>query len=116
SLVGPTLLGSLNGKKIKIGLLKNISKMVGTLSGNAPAPPLDLDLIYHITLTGEELRQGKWIQVAVLNDEQKQQLLKVKIPGGSSCGRKLRLKGKGRSNGRGKRGDLYLRIEASSEK
>jgi len=116
SLVGPILRGSVNGKKIKSGLLKNISKMVGTLSGNAPAPPPDLDLIYHITLSGEELRQGKWIQVVVLNDEQKQQLLKVKIPGGSSSGRKLRLKGKGRSNGRGKRGDLYLRLEVSSEK
>lgn len=116
SLVGPTLLGSVNGKKIKSGLFKNISNMVATLSGNAPVPSFDLDLIYHIALSGEELRLGKWIQVAVLDDEQKQQLLKVKIPGGSSSGRRLRLQGKGRSNGRGERGDLYLRIEASSEK
>ncbi len=119
SLIGPVLLGSLSGQKGP-GLLKNIGVAVGTLfrgpsSSPTPAAPVDLDIVYHIPVSAEELRQGKWVQVAVISGQKEQQILKVKIPGGSSFGRKLRVKGRGRQDGSGRQGDLFLLIEAGSE-
>lgn len=117
SMVGPALVGSLAGNK-KSGLLKNIGQAVSSLvsgSSSSPAAPLsvDLDIIYHISVSAEELRQDKWVQVAVTNGQKKQQIIKVKIPAGSSFGRKLRLRGKGRQDGSGRQGDLFLQIEES---
>lgn len=119
SLIGPALLGSFTGKNSKKGMLKNVGQAVGSFFGGtapaaAPASTVDLDIIYHIPVTAEEVHQGKWVQVAVTNDRQDQQILKVKIPGGSSFGQKLRLKGKGREDGGGRQGDLFLVIEESS--
>ncbi len=120
SMVGPALLGSLAGRNIKGGLLKNIGGAVSSLLGGsspapAPAAAVDLDIIYHIPVSGEELRQGKWVQVAVTNNQQDQQVLKVKIPAGTTFGRKLRVKGKGRQDGSGRQGDLFLMIEENPD-
>ncbi|MEN8257873.1 MAG: DnaJ domain-containing protein [Thermodesulfobacteriota bacterium] len=119
SLMGPALLNSLSGKKGS-GLLNNIGRAVGSLlsgsaSSPAPARPVDLDITYHIPVNAEELRQGKWVQVAVTNDFDEQKVLKVRIPGGSSFGGKLRVKGKGKKGDAGGRGDLFLVIERSSD-
>ncbi len=119
SLLGPALLNSLSGKKGG-GLLGSIGKAVGSLLGgssSAPSPVQkdDLDITYHIPVSGEELRQGKWVQVAVSNDLGRQEVLKVKIPAGSSFGKKLRVKGKGRKDGSGRCGDLFLIVENVSD-
>lgn len=118
SLVGPALLGSLSGKKGGGGLLGNIGRAVGSLLSGASSPPasgkpVDLDIIYHIPVSAEELQQGKWVQVVVVSEANSQQVLKVKIPKGSSSGQRLRVKGKGRSDDRGRQGDLFLLIEKS---
>lgn len=120
SLVGPALLASLTGNKTKRGLLQHIGQAVGSLlhGSTGPQPSAaahDLDIIYHIPISSEELQQGKWVQVAVNNDQDDQQVLKVKIPSGSSYGRKLRVRGKGRRDGSGRQGDLYLQVEACAE-
>lgn len=119
SLVGPALLGALSSKKGG-DLLGTIGKAVGSLLNGSssqapPAPDTDLDITYHIPVSAEELDQGKWVQVAVTNDSKQPEILKVKIPSGSSFGQKLRVKGKGKEDGRGRRGDLYLEIEDGTD-
>lgn len=120
SLVGPALLGSLTSPQKKgRGLLAGIGRAVGSLLGQSPAPVpsqagSDLDITYHIPVAAAELQQGKWVQVAVVNDDDEQELLKVKIPAGSSFGQKLRVRGKGR-RGANRRGDLFLSLESSQE-
>jgi len=66
------------------------------------------DTTYHTPLTPRELNLGKTIQVVVYGDTG-EQTLRVKIPPGSTVGRKLRIKGKGRPGPYG-RGDLYLNL------
>ncbi|MBU0679786.1 MAG: DnaJ domain-containing protein [Proteobacteria bacterium] len=116
SLMGPALVKSLTGKSAKKGLLHHVGQTVGsllkgTVAPTSPSSAVDLDILYHIGLSAEELGQGKWVQVAVGHDQQKQHVLKVKIPSGSSVGQKLRVRGKGRSDGSGRQGDLYLQLE-----
>ncbi len=120
SVVGPALVGSLAGQKTKNGLLHTVGRAVRTLfdgssAQQSSASSSDLDIIYHIPVSSQELRQGKWVQVAVNHDQDKHRLLKVKIPGGSSFGQKLRVKSKGREDENGTRGDLYLQIEENSD-
>jgi curved DNA-binding protein len=119
SLMGPALLNSISSKKGS-GLLNNIGKVVRSLLSGSPSSPapskaVDLDITYHIPVSADELRQGKWVQVAVTNELNEQEVLKVKIPAGSSFGGKLRVKGKGKKEGGGRRGDLFLVIEKSQD-
>lgn len=131
SLAGPALLKSagksLEGEKSE-SLLKNMSKTFGSLLGGAapqeeplkraaqqqePVPPAPEtgadDLTYLMHLTGEELKQGKVVQV-VSQGPDGQEMLRVKIPPGSRSGTKLRLRGRGKTGPDG-RGDLYLQLE-----
>lgn len=119
SIAGPALLrsagSSLGGKN---SLLTNLGNAVGTLLGGSRQhePPAEQkqktsedDLTYLTSLTTEELQQGKTIQV-VAQGPDGQEMLKVKIPPNSRSGSRLRLRGKGRINDKG-RGDLYLQLK-----
>jgi DnaJ-class molecular chaperone len=123
SLAGPMI--SRAAKRTASGnssLLKSVSSSVGSMLGmgqkknsatNAASPELrrqlkQYDTTYRTPLTAEELKRGKTIQVIVYGDSG-EQTLKIKIPQGSSVGKKLRIKGKGRPGPYG-RGDLYLNL------
>jgi curved DNA-binding protein CbpA len=123
SLARPLLAGaarkSLSGKS---AVLRSFGNAVGTMLGIAkgghgqganqsgPSHPHvpELDTTYHTSLTDNELQRGKTIQVLVYGEEG-EQTLKVRIPPGSKDGQKLRIRGKGRPDARG-RGDLYLHL------
>lgn len=113
SLAGPSLLGAAKKGLLsgKTPLLKTVGSAIGSLLGRGDdnhevSKGKSTDTIYHIPLSGDELRQGKWIQVAI-NGEKGQELLRVKIPAGSKNGQKLRVPGKGQPGPHG-RGDLFL--------
>jgi len=123
SLAGPMI--SKATRKTTSGnssLLKSVSSSVGSIlrSGQKKSPPAKIagpelrkqlkrhDTTYYTPLTVEELRRGKTIQVVVYGNTG-EQTLKVKIPPGSTVGKKLRIRGKGRPGPYG-RGDLYLNL------
>ena len=121
SLVGPALLNSA-GKQLsgKNTLLKNVGNKIGSLLGGgqsqtapSPAPeqpPSSDDITYMLTLSADELKRGKTVQV-VTEGPDGQEMLKVKIPPDSTVGSRLRLRGKGRV-GNGGRGDLFLKLQS----
>jgi DnaJ-class molecular chaperone len=74
-----------------------------------PTQASPLDITYLTSLSDEELRQGKTIQV-VTEGPDGQEMLKVKIPPNSRPGGRLRLRGRGRVGAEG-RGDLYLQLD-----
>ncbi|PLX48351.1 MAG: hypothetical protein C0613_11340 [Desulfobulbaceae bacterium] len=124
SLVGPAVLGTLKSQGKAAGqgggLVGGLARGFGSLlSGRSTAPASarhdDLHIVYHIPVSARELQDGKWVQVAVVNERQEQELLKVKIPPGSCHGRKLRLKGKGRMVGSARRGDLFLILDKPAD-
>ena len=121
SLAGPALLKSagknLEDKKTN-SLLQNVGRTFGSLLGGPkeqeepvmqPQERGTDDLTYLMRLTGEELEQGKSVQV-VSQGPDGQEMLRVKIPPGSRSGTKLRLRGRGNAGPDG-RGDLYLQLE-----
>ena len=86
--------------------LKNLLNIKST---PASLPSSAFDTIYHIPLSPDELKKGKWLQVA-LDCGSDAQMIKVKVPAESNPGSKLRVKGKGRPSPDGP-GDLYLLLE-----
>lgn len=121
TLLGPALMNSA-GKQIsgKNSLLKNVSSTIGSLLGGAreqttpPTAPEEKqrspeDITYMMSLTAEELTQGKTVQV-VTEGPEGQEMLRVKIPPHSKPGSKLRLRGKGKA-GKDGRGNLYLQLQ-----
>jgi curved DNA-binding protein len=64
------------------------------------------DLIVHLPLAPWEAALGTRVAVATPGGD-----AKVKVPPGSSTGRRLRLKGRGMPNRRGAAGDLYAEVE-----
>lgn len=120
SLAGPALFRSAN-KELgnRKSLLRDMTAKIGSLLGGASPPaeearptPQEVsadDVTYLMRLSGEELQQGKTVQV-VAEGPDGQEMLKVRIPPGSRAGTKLRLTGRGRSGEHG-RGDLYLKLE-----
>jgi curved DNA-binding protein len=114
SLAGPTLLNVAKKGLLsaKMPLMKKVGNAVSSMltgkncATNVSTPKNVTDTTYHIPLSANELRQGKWIQVAI-NGDKGQELLRVKIPAGSKAGQKLRVPGKGRPGPAG-RGDLFL--------
>lgn len=114
SMAGPTLLKSAKNKKLggSSSVVKTIGKTIGNLltgkTREEPMPVVGEDITYDTHLTGEELQQGKMIQMVVTGDSGKE-TLRIKVPAGSKSGQKLRVRGKG-GEGPGGRGDLYLRL------
>ena len=123
SLAGPML--SRAARKTTSGnssLLKSVGSSIGSILGSTEnkssqtkttSPDLRKqlerhDTTYYTPLTAEEMKQGKTVQVVVYGNSG-EQTLKVKIPPGSTIGRKLRIRGKGRPGPYG-RGDLYLNL------
>lgn len=95
------------------GIFEKIGHSVGNMLGMRRKPEnssagFPSDIVYKTPVSENELRRGKWTEV-VTYGEKGREVLKVKIPGGSRYGQKLRLRGKGRKNSGG-RGDLYLEL------
>ena len=129
SIAGPALLKSAAaGRRNPKSLLGQVGSAVGALLGRAgggvdkqtpaaaqrdmedePTQASPLDITYLTSLSDEELRQGKTIQV-VTEGPDGQEMLKVKIPPNSRPGGRLRLRGRGRVGAEG-RGDLYLQLD-----
>lgn len=64
------------------------------------------DLYYDLSLAPWEAVLGGQFDVPTLNGR-----VRVKLPKGSSAKRKLRIKGKGLPDGKGRSGDLYVQLE-----
>lgn len=64
------------------------------------------DLHTDVAVAPWEAALGADVEVQTLNGRRK-----VKVPAGSSCGRKLRLRGQGMPNPRGQSGDLYAHVQ-----
>jgi len=64
------------------------------------------DLHFDLPLTIQEALLGATVAVPTLDEE-----LELKIPAGSSSGRRLRLRGQGLPEGKGRRGDLYAVLQ-----
>jgi hypothetical protein len=69
----------------------------------------NLDLEGEITITGREAQQGTRKMISIPQGRRKRTVM-VTIPPGVNDGTRLRLKGLGREDGEGNRGDLYLEI------
>ena len=91
--------------------------------GRGDGPPGDLFLRVHLKphprfrVTGDDLSTdlpvspweaalGATVEVKTLDGS-----ARVKVPAGSSCGRRLRLRGEGMPRGGGERGDLYAEVK-----
>lgn len=117
SLAGSSLLKGVKQKlPPKETMMKSLGRKVGSfINGgqkkeSAPAQPqLGYDITYTISLSSDELRDGKVVQLQTKVADKLQQL-KIKVPAGSRVGQKLRLKGKGNMGPDGP-GDLYLQIQ-----
>jgi curved DNA-binding protein len=97
------------------GLLKRLGKKIGNLllasqkqlpAGRQNTTLRPQDLTYNLIIPTTEAERGTWITISI-DRGRGQEKLKVRIPPGTSSGRRLRLKGKGRADGNG---DLYLTV------
>jgi curved DNA-binding protein len=65
------------------------------------------DLFTDLPVTAPEAALGADVELETLTGD----TTRVKVPAGSSCGRKLRLKGQGMPGPRGEQGDLYANVK-----
>ncbi len=70
-----------------------------------------LDLLIDIPITIAEAGFGATVKVPLLKGS-----IELKVPPGASSGRKLRVKGKGLTNAKGRSGDFYAVIQIVAEK
>ncbi|MFC1895317.1 DnaJ domain-containing protein [Thermodesulfobacteriota bacterium] len=97
------------------GLLKRLGRKLRRLLGIGQPHALvtsgeaSEDVVYHLTVTAEEARKGKQVDIA-FNHLGKRERLRVRIPAGTRDGMKLRFRGKGRVAA-GTRGDAYLVLD-----
>ncbi len=92
--------------KIKpIDFIKKVKEKInGYLNFKKDYLPKPKDTFYKLTLKEKEIREDKWVKIAI-NKENKTEILRVKVPAGIQSGKQLRIKGKGSGGG-----DLYLII------
>lgn len=119
SLAGSSLLqGVKKSLPPKETVMKSLGRKVGSFlqggtkkktSNATKRPQLSYDITYKITLSADELRDGKIVQLQTKVGESAE-TLKIKVPPGSRHGQKLRLRGKGNQGPNGP-GDLYLHIQ-----
>jgi len=100
-------------------ILSSIGRMGRWLLG-IPAEPVAPDsavragdLVQSLELTRDEAKRGGQRRITLDLDHGSEDLL-VTIPAGVSQGTKLRLRGKGRIEAGGSRGDLYLAVQIKS--
>ncbi len=74
-----------------------------------PFPEKRVLIIYHLLLKDDELESGKWVTVAIGQNQDKK-AVKIKVPVGANRGMRLRVKGKGVDQ-EGTTGDLYIVLD-----
>ncbi len=70
-----------------------------------------LDLVKELKLMPWDAALGATIQIPTLEGK-----AKVKIPAGVTCGKRIRVSGKGYQNRNGKRGDLFIKVKIDNPK
>lgn len=80
----------------------------GTRTG-APAAPTGLDVEHTVKLTFEQAIRGTTLELQLDRARGRRQRISVRIPPGMRDGQRIRVRGKGKSAGRGRAsGDLYV--------
>jgi curved DNA-binding protein len=75
----------------------------------------EADVVRPLRLTRAEAARGGRRRVALGGDRGRREEVLVTIPAGVRPGTRLRLRGRGRAAGGGRRGDLYLAVEVTDE-
>ena len=90
-----------------------LGSLFGFGSAGARRPRRGADYETHITISFEEAIFGTTKEVSVNNDD-----IKIKIPAGIDDGMSIRLRGKGGDapDGKGEKGDLYVRVRVKPHK
>lgn len=78
------------------------------------APPPNLDVEQSITIPFATAVLGGTHQVSMQRSSGKVETIDVKIPVGIQDGKKIRLRGQGRSGPRGTKGDLLIKVQVAS--
>lgn len=78
------------------------------------APPQNLDIEQSITIPFATSVLGGQHQVSIQRSSGKVETMDVKIPVGIQDGKKIRLRGQGRSGPRGAKGDLLIKVQVAS--
>lgn len=102
----------------KRGILRTVTeKLAGfllkRLVASVRSEPQERDLYFRLSISSTEALAGAEKQIAIRRHDRMEKL-RVKIPAGTTSGKCLRLKGKGkREETSGGQGDLFLQIEVS---
>ena len=78
------------------------------------APPQNLDVEQSITIPFATAVLGGQHQVSIQRSSGKVETMDVKIPVGIQDGKKIRLRGQGRTGPRGSKGDLLIKVQVAS--
>ena len=79
----------------------------------APEPPIDLDIKTDAQVSFEQAIHGTTIELQLTDDTGRKQSLIVKIVPGVRAGQTIRLKGKGSTDGRNRKGDVLITVRIS---
>jgi DnaJ-class molecular chaperone len=83
---------------------------------SAPQPPVNLDIKTDARVTFEQAIHGTTIELQLTEDTGRKQSLSVKIVPGVADGQIIRLKGKGSSDDRGRKGDVLITVRVGPHK
>ena len=83
---------------------------------SAPEPPVDLDIRTDAKVSFEQAIHGTTIELQLTDDTGKKQSLSVKIVPGVREGQTIRLKGKGSTDGRNRKGDVLITVRVGPHK
>ncbi len=79
----------------------------------AAEPPVDLDITTDARISFEQAIHGTTIELQLTDDSGRKQSLSVKIVPGVREGQTIRLKGKGSTDGRSRKGDVRITVRVS---
>jgi curved DNA-binding protein len=93
-----------------LGRLAGVGRWVFGLPPESGVGLREADIVVPLRLSSKEAARGVKKRVTLAADEGREEVL-VTVPAGTRAGTRLRLRGKGRAAGVGRRGDAYLTVE-----